>query len=415
MLQPSNSPAVTTSPRSANASLLGYHYQFDKSIIELLALAPIETITLEGIEDIDVNTPMPTSIQCKYLAAQRYVPSLLREPLQAMLVQHKTGAAPRKYTLYAHFNTNAPTTPLTIDGLKNILTYTHKGVQHLFHVDENLTDKHLITFLQQFTLEQGPTFEDQHQTMLNAIAQAFAGTQLEAREFHYPRVLTFTITIASKPTRAERTITRKDLTDTAHSRDALFTLWHHALLGTARTIAYHKILLKRTRALDPTKQRLLIITNATINRSPGYTLVALIKTLTASSYQLGRALYTARPWTIAITLDSTDMDKLKRELLKDSVAYNDGHEALGFYPAFFNKNPIINRVTTSNSRATNYIGAASYTVRLINTTTLHAHAASIATDVLFTTDNMPPPAGSAQHTIILGDQYSLADIAGILT
>ncbi len=55
--------------RSAHHTIAGYHYQFDKSILEILRAKPSAEITLEGVEDVDVEGQC---IQCKYHATQRY-------------------------------------------------------------------------------------------------------------------------------------------------------------------------------------------------------------------------------------------------------------------------------------------------------------------------------------------------------
>jgi hypothetical protein len=401
--------------RSANASILGYRYQFDKSIIELLKRAPTETITLEGIEDIDLNTPLPTSVQCKYYSAQRYQPSLLREPLQAMLLHQQHATAPRQYLIYLHCKENTPQTTLTTDALKSILTYTEQGARHVFHDEHGITDHDLDRFLQFLTIEPAKAFEEQRREVLRTITTALSCTLIEAEDFYYPRALDLIFTTATKPTQQERTISPASFLVGTRTRDILFTIWHHDLLDKERTTTYHKKLLKQTRALLPTNQRLLLLTDATINRDTAYTLHTLITTLTNHAYRLGHALYNAKPWTVAADLTPAGLDTLKRSLLNDGIAYNDGHEALGFFPPHFTKDPIINRTTTKHGKPTDRISAASYTVRLVSTTTLRMHATTIPLDVLITTDNNPITGLPAQQTIHIGEHHTLADLATLLT
>ena len=55
--------------RSAEATIAGYLYQFDKSIIEVLKLnSDNDKIIIEGIEDIDIESidSNSKSIQVKY-------------------------------------------------------------------------------------------------------------------------------------------------------------------------------------------------------------------------------------------------------------------------------------------------------------------------------------------------------------
>ena len=60
--------------RSAIDTITGYYYQFDKTIIQLLSCENLtDIITVEGIEDIDVDTGGSISaIQCKYYAKTEY-------------------------------------------------------------------------------------------------------------------------------------------------------------------------------------------------------------------------------------------------------------------------------------------------------------------------------------------------------
>ncbi len=63
--------------REATATIKGYHYQFDKTILEILSAADDEQVVVEGLEDVDLESPsLLRSIQCKYQrgaeARQRY-------------------------------------------------------------------------------------------------------------------------------------------------------------------------------------------------------------------------------------------------------------------------------------------------------------------------------------------------------
>ena len=72
--------------RSAEATIKGYYYQFDTSILKLLELAnDDDEITIEGIEDIDINSTDETTIQCKYLSKPNFINSAVREPISLML------------------------------------------------------------------------------------------------------------------------------------------------------------------------------------------------------------------------------------------------------------------------------------------------------------------------------------------
>jgi len=72
--------------RSATATIRGYVYQFDKTILEILRLSRGSHLVVEGLEDLDNVTPDTlTGIQCKYYASKKYSPAVIRDAVIAML------------------------------------------------------------------------------------------------------------------------------------------------------------------------------------------------------------------------------------------------------------------------------------------------------------------------------------------
>lgn len=112
--------------RSAESTIAGYLYQFDKTIIELIKQEAENTsICVEGIEDIDIenlNEFDSVSIQVKYYAKSTYKTSEIKEPIQQMFKHYKEviekNLTRRSYYLYAHFKEG--TEKLKLDSNKNI-------------------------------------------------------------------------------------------------------------------------------------------------------------------------------------------------------------------------------------------------------------------------------------------------------
>ena len=73
--------------RNANETILGYFYQFDKTIIEILKQTDDNNIiTVEGIEDIDVEKANEVeTIQCKYHEALEYNNSSIKKAIILLL------------------------------------------------------------------------------------------------------------------------------------------------------------------------------------------------------------------------------------------------------------------------------------------------------------------------------------------
>ena len=73
--------------RAANATIKGYYYQFDTTILKILELKnDNDFVTVEGIEDIDIHTANDvTAVQCKYLSKPKLINSVIREPIMLMI------------------------------------------------------------------------------------------------------------------------------------------------------------------------------------------------------------------------------------------------------------------------------------------------------------------------------------------
>lgn len=97
--------------RSAEATIAGYLYQFDKSIIEILKQDSEDTkITIEGVEDIDIEDIdlNPKSIQVKYYEGSEYNHSIISEAVRHLFynyIDYLNGEAKRReYYLYGHYS-----------------------------------------------------------------------------------------------------------------------------------------------------------------------------------------------------------------------------------------------------------------------------------------------------------------------
>lgn len=128
--------------RSAESTIAGYLYQFDKTIIELIKQEDEDaSICVEGIEDIDIenlNEFDNVSIQVKYYAKSTYKTSEIKEPIQQMFKHYKEvvekNSTRRSYYLYAHFKEGAE--KLKLDSNKNLTD--QEGKNNLDFLKEDL-------------------------------------------------------------------------------------------------------------------------------------------------------------------------------------------------------------------------------------------------------------------------------------
>jgi hypothetical protein len=99
--------------RDASATIQGFLYQFDATILSILELQEDDSLTIEGIEDFDVfSKDMSELFQCKYYEATRLTRSTIRDAIMPMLkgflLLDGKERTIRRFHLYGHFKDSAP-------------------------------------------------------------------------------------------------------------------------------------------------------------------------------------------------------------------------------------------------------------------------------------------------------------------
>jgi len=208
-------------PRSAAATIAGYLYQFDKTIIQLLGADENQEISIEGIEDIDIESPneIKNAIQVKYHAGKDYNLSAIAKPVRQMLQHFKRVQQGEeyatKYTLYAHFRSNTDNLKVdgngklipqsenetTLDFLKKELLTTSskkKCKKEYWKADPNLDDdielddNQLNEFIEQLSINiKAKNIEEQLETVLTTLVEKIDNCRdtKEAEEFYYNNAL----------------------------------------------------------------------------------------------------------------------------------------------------------------------------------------------------------------------------------
>jgi hypothetical protein len=365
--------------RAADATIKGYYYQFDTSILKLLELrANTDSITIEGIEDIDINTATEaTTIQCKYLSKPRFTNSAVREPITLMLDHFVNPATPNNYNyvLYAHFENETPGSEPTIDltKLKDILTYTENKVEKKHHTDNGITDSKLNAFIRQFQLVFGKEFNKQQQEVIQRLKTKFNCTDFEADTLYYNNALRIVIDRAIKRNAAQRVITKSEFITGIDCSKKLFNEWFIKLRSKKEYLKLAAQGLKSTRALDPIRTKVVVIgKEILIADNTEMPIESFIENLVSKYYKLNSALRNAKPLTIVLDCDSTTFIGIKRNLIGRELYFNDGYEEISFSSQHFNKEPIIN--TTTNGTK---ILKSSYLFKLISRTCLISNIAYI--------------------------------------
>lgn len=178
---------ANTNPRSADASIAGYLYQFDKSILEVLRAPEDATVVLEGYEDIDLRNPgNVVAIQCKYHEAGTFSLKKIREPLLAMVESFAAGHK-WQYRLYGHYGQQSDDIPERLDLTELKEALTKKGKDGTVRYHEKFSAQALEAFLDNFVIIAGPSRAKQREAVLADLRNALGGSDADAGDLHYSK------------------------------------------------------------------------------------------------------------------------------------------------------------------------------------------------------------------------------------
>ena len=357
--------------RAANATITGFAYQFDLTTLTILSADPSATIVVEGCEDVDVlRNGSGTAVQCKYLEASSYSLPRIRKAIIPM-VRAFAGGQEWDYRLYVHFRDSAgiPTT-LTLDELKSCLTENKRDGPQVRHY-AGITDSVLTGFLRRFTIHAGDTFSDQQQEVQAALASALGASTEDVCDLHYPSSVALVMELAMRPTIAHRQITRASFLEFLNKRPAMYTRWYQEHLGLDRFKTLIKRRIKAVDLLASNKRRLIMLESPPPAGDNLAKVSHVVEMLATKMYGPGK-LSSAKPWTVIILAHENEVLGIKRCLISNGIAINDGFEHVEFSAALFDRDAIIN--TRGSSKI---IEKTSYDVRILSARTYEAHRAQL--------------------------------------
>ena len=160
--------------RSADYTIKGFLYQFNKTLLEILNSQGDGIVSVEGIiEDVEITTPSGlTAIQCKYHeASKKFTQSDIFEPILQMMHHFYTNqSSDICYVLFAHYPSENET--LAVKDEKDILKAALESKNRtLERYVMKLHDRvNIDQFSGKFALEFGPTFD-------NLVSQVCAALQ----------------------------------------------------------------------------------------------------------------------------------------------------------------------------------------------------------------------------------------------
>ena len=219
-------------PRTADYTIQGFLYQFNKSVLEILRAQDDDTITVEGIvEDIEVASPASrTAIQCKYHeASTSFTASAVYKPLLQMLKHFSENqTANIRYILFAYFR-GVGATPPAVDKatVEAALASRDKGLMK--HVKAVPSGINLDTFVDRFTMEFGPSYDDITKQVGKEL-EANGIPEDDIETLAYPNAIHMIATLSVKHDPADRNIKKtKFVSDLKAIRTTAISRWTLAL------------------------------------------------------------------------------------------------------------------------------------------------------------------------------------------
>lgn len=334
--------------REATATIRGYVYQFDATILKILRLQGTETLLIEGVEDFDISKPGTTDyFQCKYYASQHLTDSTTRDCILPMLKNFILSGSKRRdqYHLYGHFKDAEPEDrTLTIEDLKRILVRKEqtKSPPHLktsesvryktVNVQQEIgaTDDDLHNFSQSLTIHICASYEEHKTQVVDILIDTLRISPTEAKEFSYPTALTLVSDAASKKATADRKISRDEFLKKLIPSVSLHNIW---LLKEKGETAYCKELRRQhfsAQNID-TADRLFVIEIP--NGSENSHILDLVHTIINkwSSHSVRRKPDNERyaPYLMLRNISEENLSLLRTSLYGDGVRFVDGYPFRG--------------------------------------------------------------------------------------
>jgi hypothetical protein len=334
--------------RSANATIKGYFYQFDHTILQVLdAASANSSVVIEGIEDVDIEDGANVVfVQCKYYEGTEYNHSVIKDAVVQMLRHYHKAALfehqQLRYRLYGHYKNGQEKLkqPFSLDFLKeHFLTYTESDkdknkTKQLEHKRLKLSDAQLAHFQSLLEINiDAPSYEDQQSQIVTRLkAQITNCSQEDAEAFYYPNAINVIQGLAVMKDIKDRKITKTKFLTNINRKDIIFSRWLRQKFSDEH---YAKSIKRRHFIYDSTKvpcaSRIFVIDAAGEFDFSTVTslLVRLGKRFSHVEHKLTLQKDRFCPYVLLRNLLPPDLIALKKNLLQQGVKFVDGYAFLG--------------------------------------------------------------------------------------
>lgn len=319
-----------TENRDATNTIIGYYYQFDYSILQILKAKESDSIHIEGIEDVDISTiDESTAIQCKYYAGTEYNHSVISPAIRFMLAhfsKNKEEKKQTKYMLYGYYARGQEKLPESISinfAKEKFFTYTKTKTEYKEHETLGLNDQELETFLGHLTIDiNALEYRSQNKEIIKTIKTTFNCNTIDA-EHYYNNSLRVIKRLSTQSAKEDRVVTKNDFLDEINNKEELFNFWYIQARGIETYCKNIKRIYFSAPNLSPFSRFFLI------DCSQQYSNVELKDLLIEISNKMSRLSKREStpfcPYVLLYGIDSEVLRSIKQLLLDDDMLIIDGH------------------------------------------------------------------------------------------
>lgn len=269
--------------RAADSTIKGFLYQFEKTLYEILSSDDNASITIEGIEDIDVLSTYETKlIQCKYHEEQdNYSLSKIYKPVILMLKDwFNKQDHDIEYVLYCFFpNEEHRLDSITFGQIKTILSSTDQKLQSYINEINGFIASSGEGFLHSFCDKFKIQFAESYDSLVEKNKELLTENDFEStciKEIFYPNAIAEIAKISIQKNIEDRTITKSIFLSKLRTLDKVLLSKYTKYLRSYRQILTTKRKqLKTTLSLN-TRKRCFIFEQSTIDNFE-HSIISFIK------------------------------------------------------------------------------------------------------------------------------------------
>ena len=324
--------------RTADFTIQGFLYQFNKTLVEILSSSGNSTITVEGpVEDIEVASDgKVNAIQCKYHEAKsQFNLSAIYKPLLQMMEHfHGNQNLSFRYKLFAYFPNETPAErPVTLQELQGALDSKSKTLQKHIKLLKGQID--LQKFLARFSLEFGGSY----QAVFDQVRMALESCGFDKDEVPiliYPNALHLVSQYSIAHDVAKRRVTKKELVAALKAlKTTAITKWTLKLINARDLLAARRAQLKPN--LDKNTRRRAFILGPAIENF-GNEIVSFIQDYLEKYHY--KPCHTATP-LFCIDCSEADLNDVCNRLYKKGIRATTGQIGGRFERAEVLRDPLV--------------------------------------------------------------------------